>query len=95
MPGGENWFAKFAGYVFAGCVLLIGSTAPAHAYKALVFSVHDGDSIRIQHNGSKRIRLAGVDAPGGGWGEPRQRRSLEVQAQGSASSCTDQSLILC
>ncbi|HEY9760457.1 MAG TPA: thermonuclease family protein [Oculatellaceae cyanobacterium] len=46
------------------------ATIPVHAYKALVVSVHDGDSLRIKRHErhkeqerTERIRLAGVDAP--------------------------------
>jgi micrococcal nuclease len=40
------------------------AAVPAQAYRALVVSVHDGDSLRIRRReGTERIRLAGVDAP--------------------------------
>lgn len=51
-------------------VLLCIAVVPVHAYKALVVSVHDGDSLRIrrherheENERTERIRLAGVDAP--------------------------------
>jgi micrococcal nuclease len=46
-------------------IVVCTATTPAYAYRALVISVHDGDSVRIRskQSGSERVRLAGVDAP--------------------------------